>query len=347
MISMIKRFVSLIKVLLQTNPRLYRFFQTIYYMFPGNALRSIDGLLLEMQALERNSWLSPELKQPILDNLLYLTFAPPGHYYSTIPDYKSIQSHKDTIFSEIPHSLPEIGINDVKMLDLANSFEHYYSEFLFPDQKTASFRFYLDNGVYSRGDAVVLYSMLRHYRPRQVIEVGSGSSTCLILDVNDRFLNHETGFISIDPDADRLRSMLMPGDEQKFTLVEKTLQEIDPGIFYELDENDIAFFDSTHVSKCNSDVNLIFFDILPRLKPGVLVHFHDIFYPFEYPEHWLLEIGAAWNEAYQLRAFLAYNSEFEIKFFSDYLGRFHKLELQKSIPAFLDGIGSSIWIQKR
>jgi hypothetical protein len=345
---MIKRFVTFIKSLLRTNARLYRFFQTIYYMFPGNALRSIDGLLLEMQKLEKNYRLPPELEvQPILDNLLYLAFAPPGHYYSTIPDFASIQSHKDTIFSKIPHSLPEIVINDQKMLGLVNSFAQYSAEFSFPDQKTASFRFYLDNGVYSRGDAVVLYAFLRHYRPRRVIEVGAGSSTCLMLDVNDRFLKHKTGLVSIDPDASRLRSMLMPGDDREFTLIEKPVQEIDLEIFYELEANDIAFFDSTHVSKCNSDVNLIFFDILPRLKPGVLVHFHDIFYPFEYPEHWLLEIGAAWNEAYLLHAFLAYNSEFEIKFFSDYLGRFHQAELQKSIPVFLEGIGSSIWIQRK
>jgi hypothetical protein len=147
-------------------------------MFPGNALRSIDGLLLEMQELENKYGLPPELeKQPILDNRLYLAFAPPGHYYSTIPDFQSIQLKKKTIFSKVPRSLPEIEINDQKILELVNSFEQYYSEFSFPDRKTASFRFYLDNGVYSRGDAVVLSSMLRHYRPRRVIEVGSGSST--------------------------------------------------------------------------------------------------------------------------------------------------------------------------
>ena len=140
--------------------------------------------------------------------------------------------------------------------------------------------------------------------------------------------------------------MLMPGDDREFTLIEKPVQEIDLEIFYELEANDIAFFDSTHVSKCNSDVNLIFFDILPRLKPGVLVHFHDIFYPFEYPKEWIYE-GRAWNESYLLRAFLQYNEHFKIIFFNTFLEHFYESRFVKKMPLCMKNKGGSIWIQKK
>ena len=115
-------------------------------------------------------------------------------------------------------------------------------------------------------------------------------------------------------------------------------------LFDELAENDILFIDSTHVSKTGSDVNYILFEILPRLKPGVFIHFHDVFYPFEYPREWVFG-GFNWNENYLLHAFLMYNETFEIKIFADYLHVHHK-EIFKEMPLCYKNTGGNLWLQK-
>ena len=112
-----------------------------------------------------------------------------------------------------------------------------------------------------------------------------------------------------------------------------------------LEKNDILFIDSTHVSKAGSDVNYILFEILPTLKEGVIIHFHDVFYPFEYPQGWI-EKGFAWNEDYLLRAFLMYNSNFELLFFNTYMEQFHKTWIAKNMPDILKNMGGGLWLRK-
>jgi len=117
-------------------------------------------------------------------------------------------------------------------------------------------------------------------------------------------------------------------------------------IFDALSSNDILFIDSTHVSKTGSDVNRILFDILPRLSRGVFIHFHDVFYPFEYPKEWVYE-GRAWNEDYILRAFLEYNDAFEIVLFGTWLAKFERDLLREMMPMTLENPGGSLWLRKR
>lgn len=112
-----------------------------------------------------------------------------------------------------------------------------------------------------------------------------------------------------------------------------------------LKENDILFVDSTHVSKVGSDVNYLLFEILPRLNKGVYIHFHDIFYPFEYPKEWIYD-GKAWNEDYILRAFLQYNDSFKIFFFNTFLESFFREKFTLEMPLCLKNTGGSLWIKK-
>ena len=106
------------------------------------------------------------------------------------------------------------------------------------------------------------------------------------------------------------------------------------------------FVDSTHVGKIGSDVNYLFNEILPSLQPGVVVHVHDIFYPFEYPRYWIEE-GRAWNEAYMLRCFLQYNSAFNILLWNHFLAQFHSAYFQEHMPLCLANTGASIWLRRR
>ena len=118
---------------------------------------------------------------------------------------------------------------------------------------------------------------------------------------------------------------------------------MDLSVFDALSANDILFVDSTHVSKTGSDVNHLFFEILPRLASGVLVHLHDIFFPFEYPQDWVLG-GRSWNEIYMLRAFLQYNNAFRIVFMNTFLEHFHESRFADRMPLCLKNRGGSIWL---
>jgi hypothetical protein len=140
-------------------------------------------------------------------------------------------------------------------------------------------------------------------------------------------------------------SLLNDTDQNCITLIKGKLEDVDCGIFDDLSENDILIIDSSHVSKIDSDVNNIMFNILPRLKKGVYIHFHDIFYPFEYPIEWLCE-GRFWNEAYLLKAFLQYNDTFRIKLFLSYFYDKHKDTVCKKMPLFAKCPGVAIWIRK-
>jgi hypothetical protein len=114
----------------------------------------------------------------------------------------------------------------------------------------------------------------------------------------------------------------------------------------------MLFIDSSHVAKKDSDVVHILFEVLPRLNKGVMVHFHDVLWPFEYPEIWLAR-GRAWNEAYFLRAFLQYNPGFEIVFFNSYLASMQREILKRKMPLALKTPSSSVtpgnsslWLRK-
>lgn len=271
---------------------------------------------------------------------------PSGHYYSPIPSYDEIERDQARIFDNSLRELPGVDVDDGRMREWLAKFAAYAAEYPYTEAPDPALRFRLENTTYSRGDAMVLYSMMRVNRPARIVEIGSGLSTWLMLDVNERFFDNRIRITTVDPYPSTMREGLHAGDEGRLEVVPKRIQDADVGMFEELRAGDILLVDSTHVSKCDSDVNRIILEILPRLPSGVLVHFHDVFWPFEYPKYWLMEIGVAWNEIYQLRAFLQFNSAYRIEFFSDYAARFLKPEIEASIPLFMRGIGSSLWLRR-
>jgi len=135
------------------------------------------------------------------------------------------------------------------------------------------------------------------------------------------------------------------GDRRRARVIALPLQDVDMALFDVLESGDILFVDSTHVSKVNSDVNRIVFEILPRLARGVFVHIHDVFYPFEYPLEWLRE-GRAWNEQYLLRAFLQFNASFTIRLFGNYVTDRYRDWFSKHMPLCLKDTGAALWLQR-
>jgi predicted O-methyltransferase YrrM len=273
------------------------------------------------------------------------TWMSPGHFYSPIPALDEIRGREAELFGDTPPSLPGIDLRGEEQLALVRKLADFYPELPFPRQQSADTRYWFENAAYSYADAIYLYSMLRHLKPRRVIEAGSGFSSAAMLDTADRWLP-ETSFTFIDPDTSTLDALLRPADNERVTIVRARLQDVPLTTFDALSENDILFIDSTHVSKTGSDVNRILFDVLPRLAAGVHIHFHDIFYPFEYPKEWVYE-GRAWNEDYILRAFLEFNDSFEIVLFGTWLAKFHRHLLAELMPMTLENPGGSLWICRR
>ena len=288
-----------------------------------------------------------------LDRYLYYRYTgtyyqepyPRGHYYSPLPDISEIQSRAELLFREEVDLGPSIDLQSQRQQLLLTELTRYYGDFQWPEQPSPHFRFHLGQTVFCHGDAVILHAMLRHFKPKRIIEAGSGFTSALMLDTSERFLQNQTHLTFIEPYPQRLFSLLRDNDRQRFEIITDKLQNVPLALFQQLDADDILFVDSTHVAKIGSDVNFILFDILPLLKPGVLIHFHDVIWPFEYSLDWILE-GKAWNEAYMLRAFLQYNSHFQIVLFNSFAGYAFKPFMEANMPKFLENSGGSLWIRK-
>jgi hypothetical protein len=270
---------------------------------------------------------------------------PPGHFYSPIPSLSEIEQDDSRIFANIPRSISGIELHESDQLKLLESFCRYYHSMPFPPHKTEGLRYYFENPAYSYSDAIFLYCMIRHLKPRKVVEIGSGFSSCATLDINELLFNGSLELTFIEPYPDLLISLIKEEDKNKIKVIPKRLQDVGLNEFEMLEANDVLFIDSTHVSKINSDVNRIFFAILPMLSPGVHIHFHDVFFPFEYPRDWIYE-GRAWNEIYMLRAFLQFNSKFRIVLMNTFMEHFHGPFFREKMPLCLKNPGGSIWIRK-
>jgi predicted O-methyltransferase YrrM len=271
---------------------------------------------------------------------------PPGHYYSPIPSLEDVTRRAAAIWrDELPRTLPGVDLNEAGQLTLMDRFVPFYAEQPFAPQPRAGLRYGFDNVWFCHADALALYCMIRTARPRRIVEVGSGYSSAVMLDTNDRFFGGAIACTFIEPEPERLQALLREGDAARHTIVTRPVQDVGLEVFASLAADDILFVDSSHVSKVGSDVNRVFFEILPALAPGVLVHFHDIGYPFEYPREWVFE-GRAWNEAYLLRAFLQYNSRFRVEWFNPFLVHWHRDRFAREMPLFLENPGGSLWLRK-
>lgn len=272
---------------------------------------------------------------------------PSGHYYSTVVSLKEIKLRQDEIWKiPLPEKISGIDLRVKEQLLLIESLNKYYSELPFHGEKIRSLRYNFKNNYYSYNDGIILYSMMRHFKPKNIIEIGSGYSSAVMMDTNELFFNNSTKLTFIEPyPSERLDSLLKNADHDKVNIIKQDVQQVSLNVFRELEIGDILFIDSTHVVKTGSDVNYILFEILPILNTGVLIHFHDIYYPFEYPKQWVMD-GFGWNEAYFLKSFLMYNKDFKIILFSDYMHKFHKQAFEKMPLTFLS-TGSNLWIEKK
>src|ERR1041385_9485479 len=182
--------------------------------------------------------------------------------------------------------------------------------------------------------------MVRHFQPRLIIEVGSGFSSLALGEAASK--NGFAPIICIEPFP---RDFLRSGFPGLQTLIEKNVQEINLEFFSQLESGDILFIDSSHTVRIGGDVNYLFLEVLPHLKPGVIVHVHDIFFPFEYPRKWAMEQRRFWTEQYLLQAFLAFNGEFEVLVGAQYLLAHWSEQVRATFPNSPALKGGSFWMQ--
>lgn len=253
---------------------------------------------------------------------------PPGHYYSPIPARRDI-ARASACRDAPPRTLPGIDLRDDAQCALLAELAPLYRGLPFEEQPGVH-RFGYDNTWFTDADAVFLALILRWSQPRRVIEVGCGYSSAVILDAQDLWLEGTAELTFIDPDPERLHRLARAGDLDG-RLITSAAQDIPQDVFATLSEGDILAVDSSHVLKAGSDVHYLVTEILPRLKPGVLVHVHDVFYPFEYPDTWL-NAGVAFTEAYALRLLLQESTAWRIELFTDYVLAFHSEIVERDFP---------------
>jgi hypothetical protein len=271
---------------------------------------------------------------------------PRGHFYSPLPSIADVRANATALFAPDVDLDPSVNLHDAVQVELLQSLADIIKTLSFPAAKTAEFRYYTDNPFFGLGSALLTAAMILHLRPKRIIEVGSGFSSAMMLDINERHSGGAVEHTFIEPYPSRLREQLHPGDLKRHRLHQQPVQAVPLVEFQDLEANDILFVDSSHVCKIGSDLNHILFNVLPALRPGVVVHFHDIYWPFEYPQEWIVERKRAWNECYILRAFLQYNDAFKIVLYAQYLKHKHGALMREFFPAWWDEPGSALWIRK-
>lgn len=271
---------------------------------------------------------------------------PPGHFYSPVVDTADTHAIK-AVRERVPSPSPGgVDLDRSRMLEMMRLLASHHARFGFPRHHTEPYRFHFDNPLFGPHDASVLFSMLLAFQPKRVIEVGCGYSSCLLLDTNETFFGNTIHLTFIDPSLEDLRSLFGSKGAGAARQYAQKLQDVPLAVFEELQANDILFLDSSHVLKTGSDVNHYLFHILPLLRPGVLIHIHDILYPFEYPEGWVLEEKRSWNEAYAVRAFLEYNSCFEIVYWTNFVWHYLQNDLRALMPLCMENEGGSLWLRR-
>jgi hypothetical protein len=266
-----------------------------------------------------------------------LNVMPPGHYHSPIP---AIDEVPDSVFAH-RDELPGIDFRVDEQLALAKELAAYLPDMPFQDHDVDGLRYRLSNPFFDRRDGLVYHCLLRHWRPSRIIEVGSGYSTALALDTAEHFPAVSPMITAIDPNPERLKSLVRPAD--RLEIIEAQVQDVDVALFDTLGPGDILFIDSSHVTKVGSDVNRLFLEVLPRLTKGVRVHVHDMFYP-DYPRAFVRG-GMHWNEAYLVRALLIGNSHLRVVWWNAYLAATRQAEVAAILPGWGERPCSSLWLE--
>ncbi len=266
----------------------------------------------------------------------------PVHFHHPIPDTRELER----VYPR-PSMVSGIDLRPEFQLKLLQEvFPQFSAEYdAFPTQPSNSLSFYLDNDAFAGIDPHVYYCMIRYFQPKTIIEVGSGHSTVLGSQGVSKN-NTDVKLIVIDPWPRDFTRDFISSAPPYIEHIQQKVEELDAEFLAQLQENDILFVDSSHVVRTAGDVCFLILEILPRLTRGVIVHFHDIFLPFDYPKEWVVEEHNFWTEQYLLQAYLTENSHAEVLFASNFISHEYPEEVRRTFPRALRWSGASFWIRK-
>jgi predicted O-methyltransferase YrrM len=270
----------------------------------------------------------------------------PVHFYSPIPEMRKLRRERDRF--DVEHPMPGVDMSGERQLRLLETVvKPWEAEY----RRAAGGEFGLDAErmpSFAPINALVLYALIRHLKPSRMVEVGSGTSTAVAAAAFRA--NREDGvpgsLITIDPHAS---SRLRVGIDGVTQIVPTPVEEVDLDLFRSLDDGDIVFIDSTHTVRIFGDVNHLYLTVLPQLRPGVVVHVHDIFFPVEYRPHHFFRRGMKqiWQEQYLLHAFLLFNSAFRVLLCNSYVHLKHRPALTELFPWYHAARWpSSFWMRR-
>lgn len=249
------------------------------------------------------------------------------HYYEPMFNPASLtKSLRDD------RNLPGVDLNVQVQLSMLERFDYNEELKRLPLNQQATTDFYYHNGLFESGDAEYLYNMIRLHKPSALVEVGSGFSTLIARKAIEKNTEEDAWYtcrhVCIEPYENEWLG------ELDAEIIREPVQHLDERLFESLGENDVLFIDSSHVIRPQGDVLFEYLEILPVLKPGVLVHVHDIFTPKDYTDNVILDQVRFWNEQYLLEAFLSFNDYFEVVGAVNFLAHNYRSELSSKCPVY-------------
>ena len=274
------------------------------------------------------------------------------HFYSPVPDLEDLDHRK---IWDRQSALAGLDFYPEAQIEfLSEMGKQFGSECNWPSEPQAdASQFYTENGTFSYGCAAITHCILRHFKPRHVIEIGSGNSSLVIskaLYLNAKYSAEPIEYTAVDPYP---RSIVENGLSGLTKIIKEPVERMETSFFDQLGKDDVFFIDSGHTVRIGGDVNFLILDVLPRLAPGVIIHFHDIGLPYEYPKVYSTnpKFRVFWTEAYLLQAFLCFNSQFEILLAMSYLMTEHLDKFRAAFPLY-DPVqhrasSGSFWIRRR
>lgn len=248
-----------------------------------------------------------------------------NHYYEPQFDYRKIDFD-----SSVERNLPGINWNISGQLEFLDRLVFAEELENIPLLKTVPAEFHFNNGSFESGDAEYWYQLIRAVKPRRIFEIGSGNSTLMavkaIAENSAEDSDYSCEHVCIEPYE-------MPWLEGlKLSVIREKVEEVEIAFFERLQEDDILFIDSSHIIRPHGDVLFEYLEVLPALKPGVIVHIHDIFSPRNYPNPWVEGEIRLWNEQYLLEAFLSHNTSWSVIGAVNYLHHNHSEKLCEVAP---------------
>ncbi|MDB0049429.1 class I SAM-dependent methyltransferase [Candidatus Pelagibacter sp.] len=252
--------------------------------------------------------------------------------FPIIKNYYEPQFDFDNLKSDLKkkRNLPGVNLNTENQLNLLKKFE-YKQELidLNLDSRNPNINFNIDNNFFERGDAEIYYQVIRFFKPKKIVEIGSGQSTLIALEAikkNKLENNYSTELICVEPYENNWLENL--GIE----IMRKKIEDVDLDLCKRLEANDILFIDSSHIIRPQGDILKEFLEILPLLKPGVIIHIHDIYTPRNYPERWLKKENRFYNEQYLLEAMLDNSKRYSVLLALNFLKNDHFDKLKICCP---------------